>query len=73
MIRIQQGQSKCTGLDTSKIDRDESKPGAAYRVEHLNAERIGYRPKQILRRQLDPRHLVMMAHPQIGESQLSQG
>jgi hypothetical protein len=73
MIRIQQWQSECTGLNTSKIDRDEPKPCAAYRVQHLNAERIGYRPKQILGRQLDPRHLVMMAHPQIGESQLPQG
>ena len=73
MIRIQQWQGERTGLNTSKIDRNESKSGAAYRFQHLNAERIGYRPEQIPRRQLDPRHVVMMAHSEIGESQLSQG
>jgi hypothetical protein len=57
MIRIQQGQGKRAGLNTSKIHRDKSETSS----------------QQILGRQLDPRDLVVVAHSQIGESQLPQG
>jgi hypothetical protein len=73
MIRIQQGQGKRAGLNTSKIHRDKSETSTAYGGQHLSAERVNDGSQQILGRQLDPRDLVVVAHSQIGESQLPQG
>jgi hypothetical protein len=73
MIRIQQGQGEGSGLNTTKINGGKAEPSAAYRRQHLRADWISHRPRQVLRRQLDPRYLIMVPDPQIGESQLPQG
>ena len=73
MIRIQQWQGECTGLDSAKIHCDKSKTGASYGGEQLGAKRINNCPYQVRGRQLDPGHFVVVADPQVVESQLSQG
>jgi hypothetical protein len=70
MIRIQQWQSERAGLNTPKIYRDKAESGAAYSGQHLRPQRINYRPRQVFGRQLDPRDLVVVAHSEIGKSQL---
>jgi hypothetical protein len=73
MIRIQQWQGERAGLNTAKIYRDKAESSAAYGGQHLRSQRINYRPHQVRRRQLHPRDLVVVAHSEIGESQLPQG
>ena len=73
MIRTQQLERECSGLDASKIHRDESETSAAYSCQHLGTERIDDSPSQISGRQLNPRDLIVMPNSQVAESQLPQG
>jgi hypothetical protein len=73
MIRTQQLERESSGLDASKIHRDELEASAADRCQHLGTERINDRPNKISGRQLDPRDLIVMPNSQVGESQLPQG
>jgi hypothetical protein len=73
MIRIQQWQCECAGLDPPDIHRDKSKSGASYGGQHLRAKRIADGPDQIWGRQLDPGDVVVMPNSQLCESEPPQG
>jgi hypothetical protein len=73
MIRTQEWQRERPGLDPAKIHSHKSETGASYGGQHLGSKRINDRPDQVRGRQLDPGHLVVVAHSQVAESQLSQG
>ena len=49
MIRIQQWQCECAGLDPTNIHRDKSEASASYGGQHLRAERIKRPPESDLR------------------------
>jgi hypothetical protein len=73
MISIQQWQSERAGLNAAEINRDKAESGSAHGSQHLGPEWINHGPRQLLRRQLDTRHLIVVTHSEIGESQLPQG
>lgn len=73
MIRSDERQGECPGLDPAHIHRDKSEPGASYGVQHPRAKRIADRPNQICGRQLDPRDVVVVPNSQFRESKLPQG
>jgi hypothetical protein len=73
MIRIQQRQCECAGLDPANIHRDKSESGASYGGQHLRAKRIADGTDQICGRQLDPRDVVVMPNSELRESEPPQG
>jgi hypothetical protein len=72
MIRSDERQGECAGLDPAHIDRDKAEAGASYGIQHLRAKWIADRPSQIFRRQLDPRDVVVVPNSQFRESELPQ-
>jgi hypothetical protein len=72
MIRIDQRQRECTGLDAGNIHRGKSEAGAAYGIQDLAAKRIAHSPDQICRWHLDPGDVVVMPDSQLDEPELSQ-
>jgi hypothetical protein len=72
MIRVQQWQCECAGLNPTDIHRDKSESGASDSGQHLRTKRIADGPDQICGRQLDPGDVVVMSNSQFGESELSQ-
>jgi hypothetical protein len=72
MLRTQQWQGECSGLDPPKVQGDKSEAGPSYRGQDLGSKRISYCPDQIRSRQLDSRDLIVVTNSQIAESQLPQ-
>ena len=72
MIRTDERQGEGAGLDPANIQRDKSKAGASYGIQHLHTKRISDGSNQIWGRQLDARNIVVVSNPQLGEAELPQ-